>query len=142
MNQSEFVAIIVSLPEARERQRGRGAIGFGFHSLKDWREQPIAKRSNCNRVITFNSHLKTASWCRDQNPTQEGAYSYQGTNSFATLVEEREYLLPFERVMWHPHGFALISFEDCVIGCGSLFLYDGYTVRFHSAVPITFVQRV
>ena len=31
-------------------------------------------------------------------------------------------------------------FEDCVSvsGCGSLFLYNGYTVPFHSAVPISF----
>ena len=40
------------------------AIGFGFvsHWLKNWREnlKPITKRTNRNRVITFNSHLKTA----------------------------------------------------------------------------------
>ena len=39
-------------------------IGFGFtsHRLKNWRESfyPITKNSNRNRVITFESHLKTA----------------------------------------------------------------------------------
>ena len=56
------------LPEiffkAREKSRVHGAIGFGFasHWLKNWREsfKPITKRSNCNHVITFDSHLKTA----------------------------------------------------------------------------------
>ena len=42
----------------------QGAIGFGFasHWLKNWHEsfKPIAKRSNRNHVITFDSHLKTA----------------------------------------------------------------------------------
>ena len=46
------------------KSRVRGAIGFGFasHWLKNWREsfKPIIKRSNCNPVITFDSHLKTA----------------------------------------------------------------------------------
>ena len=50
--------------KAREKSRVHVAIGFGFasHSLINWREifQPITKRSNCNRVITFDSHLKTA----------------------------------------------------------------------------------
>ena len=40
------------------------AIGFGFpsHWLINWREvfKPIAKRSNCSHVITFDGHLKTA----------------------------------------------------------------------------------
>ena len=51
-------------PEAREKSRVHGAIGFGFcpHWLKNWREcfKPITKRSNRNHVITFDSHLKTA----------------------------------------------------------------------------------
>ena len=41
-----------------------GVIGFGFasHWLKNWREffKPITKRGNRNHVITFDSHLKTA----------------------------------------------------------------------------------
>ena len=49
---------------AREKSRVHGVIGFGFafHRLKNWREsfKPITKRSNRNRVITFDSHLKTA----------------------------------------------------------------------------------
>ena len=40
------------------------AIGFGFpsHWLINWREifKPITNRSNCNRVFTFYSYLKTA----------------------------------------------------------------------------------
>ena len=64
MNQSQFVAITCNSPEAREKSRVHGAIGFGFasHWLKNWREsfKPITKRSNGNHVITFDSHLKTA----------------------------------------------------------------------------------
>ena len=55
------------LVKAREKSRVHGAIGFGFasHWLKTWRGifEPITKRSNCNHVSTFDSHLKTAlSW--------------------------------------------------------------------------------
>ena len=51
--------------KARKKSRMQvDAIGFGFpsHWLINWREifKPITKRSNCNRVITFDSHLKTA----------------------------------------------------------------------------------
>ena len=64
MNQSQFLAITCNSPEAREKSRVHGAIGFGFtsHWLKNWREsfKPITKRSNRNHVITFDSHLKTA----------------------------------------------------------------------------------
>ena len=64
MNQSQFLAIACNSPEAREKSRVDGAIGFGFasHWLKSWREsfKPITKRSNRNHVITFDSHLKTA----------------------------------------------------------------------------------
>ena len=64
MMQSQFVAIIWNLLKAREKSRVHGAIGFGFasHWLKNWREsfKPITKRSNRNRVITFDTHLKTA----------------------------------------------------------------------------------
>ena len=40
----------------------RLVFGFASHWLKNWREsfKPIIKRSNCNHVITFYSHLKTA----------------------------------------------------------------------------------
>ena len=48
--------------KAPEKSRVEGAIGFGFVSywLKNWRAifEPITKRSNCNREISFNSHLK------------------------------------------------------------------------------------
>ena len=50
MNQSQFLAILCNSPEAREKSRVHGAIGFGFapHWLKNWREsfKPITKRSN------------------------------------------------------------------------------------------------
>ena len=50
MNQSQFLAITCNLLEARERSRVQGAIGFGFHWLKNWRDsfKPISKRSNRN----------------------------------------------------------------------------------------------
>ena len=66
MNQSQFLAITCNSPEAREKSRVHGAIGFAFgfasHWLKNWRDsfKPITKRSNRNHVITFDSHLKTA----------------------------------------------------------------------------------
>ena len=64
MNQSQFPAITCNSLEAREKSRVHCAIGFCFdsHWLKNWREsfKPIAKRSNSNYVITFDSHLKTA----------------------------------------------------------------------------------
>ena len=64
MNQSQFLAIICNLLEAREKSRLHGAIGFGFasHWLKNWRVSfnPITKSSNRNHAITFDSHLKTA----------------------------------------------------------------------------------
>ena len=66
MNQSQSLAITCNSLEAREKSRVHGAIGFGFgfacHWLKNWRDsfEPITKRSNCNHVITFDGHLKTA----------------------------------------------------------------------------------
>ena len=64
MNQSQFLAITRNSIKAREKSRVQGAIGLGFasHWLKNWREsfKPITKRSNRSRVITFDSHLKTA----------------------------------------------------------------------------------
>ena len=62
MNQSQFLAINCNSLEARKKSRVHGAIGFCFdsHRLKNWREsfKPVTKRSN--RVITLDSHLKTA----------------------------------------------------------------------------------
>ena len=62
MYQSQFLAITWNSLEAREKSRVHGAIGFDSHWLKNWREsfEPITKHNNRNRVITFNSHLKTA----------------------------------------------------------------------------------
>ena len=64
MNQSQFLAITCNSREAREKSRVHGATGFGFasHWLKNWREsfEPISKRRDRSRVITFDSHLKTA----------------------------------------------------------------------------------
>ena len=63
-NQSQFPEITRNSLKTREKSRVHGAIGFGFasHWLKNWREsfKPITKRSNCNYIITFDSHLKTA----------------------------------------------------------------------------------
>ena len=64
MNQSQSLAIICNSLKAREKSRVHGAIGFGFasHWLKNWCESfwPITKCDHRNRVITFDSHLKTA----------------------------------------------------------------------------------
>ena len=56
MNQSQFLAITFKSLKAREKSRVHGAIGFGFHWLKSWREsfKPITKRSDRNHVITFD----------------------------------------------------------------------------------------
>ena len=64
MNQSRFLAITCNSPEAREKSRVHGSIGFGFasHWLKSWNEsfKSITKRSNRKHVITFDSHLKAS----------------------------------------------------------------------------------
>ena len=64
MNQSEFLAITCNLLKAQGKSHVQGAIclGFAYHWLKNWREifKPITKRSDRNRVLTFDSHLKTA----------------------------------------------------------------------------------
>ena len=61
-NQSEFQAITSNLLKAREKSRLQVEIGFASHCLKNW--CAIFKHhyaiSNCNRVITFDGHLKTA----------------------------------------------------------------------------------
>ena len=63
MNQSECLKISRNLFEAREKSRVRGVIGFSLasHWLKKWREipTPITKRSTRNRVIAFDSRVKT-----------------------------------------------------------------------------------
>ena len=67
MKQSQYLGIIIitcNSLKAWEKSCIHGAISFGFasHRLKNWHEsfKQITKRSNCNHVITFNSHLKTA----------------------------------------------------------------------------------
>ena len=67
INESEFLAITCNLLKARERSRVWVMIGFDFASrwLKSWLVilKPItarSKTSNRNRVITLESHLKTA----------------------------------------------------------------------------------
>ena len=64
MNQSQFLALACNSLKAREKWRVHGAIGFGFasHWLKNWREffEPVTNRGDRNRVITSDSHLKTA----------------------------------------------------------------------------------
>ena len=68
MNQSQLLVINCNSPEAREKSRVQGGIGFGFasHWLKNWRDsfKLITKCSNRNHVITFDSHLKTALWAQ------------------------------------------------------------------------------
>ena len=62
----QLPAIAYDLLKAREESRVQGAIGLAFpHWLKHWHETftPITKRSNRNRVITFDSHLKTTLTC-------------------------------------------------------------------------------
>ena len=58
MNQSKFLAILCNSLKAWKTSRVPGATGFGFtsHWLKNWR----VFLANRNRVITFDSHLKTA----------------------------------------------------------------------------------
>ena len=64
MGQSEFPAITSNLLKAREKSRIQSTVGFGLasHWLINWRDifKPITKRINRNRVITLDSHLKTA----------------------------------------------------------------------------------
>jgi len=62
MNQLEFQAITYKVFKAREKSRVQGAICFASYWLKNWREafKPITERSNRNRVITYDIHLKTA----------------------------------------------------------------------------------
>ena len=66
MNQSEYLTITCNLLKhgTQEKWHIQGAIGFGFASnwLKTLHEtfKPITKGSNHIRVITFDSHLKTA----------------------------------------------------------------------------------
>ena len=59
-----ILANACNLLKAREKLRVQGTIGFGFtfNWLKNLGEtfKPITKRSNHNRLITFDSHLKTA----------------------------------------------------------------------------------
>ena len=64
MSRWQLLVITCNSLKAQEKSRVHGAIGFGLASrwLKNWGEsfKAITKRSNCNHVITFDSHLKTA----------------------------------------------------------------------------------
>jgi len=64
VNQSPYLATTCNSLKVREESRICGAIGFDLasHWLKNWCKsvKQIAKRSNRNHVITFDSHLKTA----------------------------------------------------------------------------------
>ena len=64
MNQTEFLASTCDLLISLEKSRAQGAIWFGFcflfaEKLFVFFFKPITKGSNCNCVITFDSHLKT-----------------------------------------------------------------------------------
>ena len=64
INQSQFLAIICNSLKAQKESRIHGAIGFRLasHWFKNWHEslKPITRRSNCNHVITFDSHVQNA----------------------------------------------------------------------------------
>ena len=64
MDQSQFPSTACNSFKMREKSLVYGAIGLGFafQWLENWREsfKPITNRSNCNDVITFDTHLKTA----------------------------------------------------------------------------------
>ena len=62
MNLSKFVAIPCNLFKAREKLRVQVAIGFPSYWLinRGVIFKTTTKHSKCNRVITFDSHLKTA----------------------------------------------------------------------------------
>ena len=82
MNQSQFLVITCNSLKTREKSRVHGAIGFGFvsHWLKNWREsfKPITKSSNCNHVITFDSHLETALYSlNDRKMKKHLSHSYR-----------------------------------------------------------------
>jgi len=63
-NRSSQQLSVGNLLKAREKSWEQGAIGLGFASpwLKNWHEifKEITKRGNRNRVISFDSRLKTA----------------------------------------------------------------------------------
>ena len=73
-------------------------IGSGFTSrwLKHWREifKPITKRSNRNRVITFDNHLKTA-LC----PSNTFIYTEKRKESAWTCLPSRLFL-KFKTAAW------------------------------------------
>ena len=71
------------------------AIAFGFpsHWLINWREiiKPITiKHSNCNRVITFDSHLKTALCPELQAMRYTPLSSYPSTQLKHPLCQEKD----------------------------------------------------
>ena len=99
MNQSQFLAITCNSLEARKKSSVHGAIGFGFasHWLKNWRDsfKPITTRINCNHVMTFDSHLKTAlyslfSQCLSHDAQDNGLTS-RNRLSVVTLGSLRSY---------------------------------------------------
>ena len=75
MNQSEFLMITCNLLKVRENHAYKVQFGFASHWLKNWGEifKSITKRSSRNRIIPFESHLKTArreklnDWLRKSN---------------------------------------------------------------------------
>ena len=101
-NQSEFLASVCNLLKAREKSREQGANTFGFrlaHWLKIWRDifKPITKRSNRNRVTTFDIYLKTAPfgvvsryWCSDL-PVMlaNSGFKYRSGLTFSLLLMSR-----------------------------------------------------
>ena len=66
INQLRFLEFTRNLLKARGKSHLQSVIDFGFASrwlkIKNWRENfsSIIKRSNCNHIITVDSHLKIA----------------------------------------------------------------------------------
>ena len=54
-NQSQFLKITCNSPEAREKSRVHGAIGFGFasHWLKNWRDSSQITKREPDLLIMF-----------------------------------------------------------------------------------------
>ena len=78
LNRLEFLEITCNLLKAPEKSHIQGAIGFGSYSLKSWHKifKAITKHSNHNRVIIFDSNLKTALLNMDVSPFLFTLYFY------------------------------------------------------------------
>ena len=89
------------LLKALEKSCIHGAIGFGFasHWFKNWREisKPIITCSNCNRVITFDWHLKTAQYFFDVQTVAR--LSVNNSTSVCTISSYMSNILELSQVV-------------------------------------------